>query len=33
MRAELRLSGNDLKKEDVTRLKKQIESIEESFDE
>jgi len=33
VRAELRLVGSDLKKEDVTRLKKQIESIEDSFDE
>jgi hypothetical protein len=33
VRAELRLFGSELKKEDVTKLKKQIESIEESFDE
>jgi len=31
VRAELRLSGNELKIEDVRRLKKQIESLEEAF--
>jgi len=33
VRAELRILGSELKKADVTKLKKQIESIEESFDE
>jgi hypothetical protein len=33
VRAELRLSGEQLRKEDVSRLKKQIEALEESFDE
>jgi hypothetical protein len=33
IRAELKILGSDLKREDVTKLKKQIESIEESFDE
>jgi hypothetical protein len=33
VRAELKLSGEGIRKEDVQRLKKQIEALEESFDE